>query len=68
MDVIQTPTCEQILNSIKGEARCCVGPNDPEIMRKLILDGGGSAELADQVARAIEEENRKNGYVLDKAS
>jgi hypothetical protein len=62
------PTREQIHNSIKGEAHCCQGFVDPEMMRQVVLDGGASPEIAEQTARFWEEENRKNGYTLDKAS
>jgi hypothetical protein len=68
MDVMEKPTREQIHTSIKGESRCCVGPVPPEIMRQHMLNLGATPEQAEQAARFWEEENRKNGYVLDKAS
>ena len=45
-----------------------LGPRDPEVARLMTLRMGGTEEEADQVARFWEEENRKNGYTLDKAS
>jgi hypothetical protein len=61
-------TQEQINAMFKSDSRDGLGLRDPEIARRMTLRMGGTEEEADQVARFWEEENRKNGYALDKAS
>jgi hypothetical protein len=61
-------TQEQINAEIRALSHDCVGPHDPEAARQTVLRMGGSIEEADQTARFWEEENRRNGYTLEKAS